>query len=74
MKGRSPGSNWGYRLHHYLDVFESEEMLYKVHLAYYQGGDAFYRLAKSSNYQDGLLYQRLVNVIVERHKRLSASE
>lgn len=64
----------GYRLHHYLDVFESEAMLYKVHLAYYQGGDAFYRLAKSSNYQDGLLYQRLVNVIVERQKRLAVSE
>ncbi len=66
--------NWGYRLHHYLDVFESEEMLYKVHLAYYQGGDAFYQLAKSSNYQDGLLYQRLVNTIVERQKRFSVSE
>jgi hypothetical protein len=66
--------NWGYRLHHYLDVFESEAVLYKVHLAYYQGGDAFYRLAQSSNYQDGLLYQRLVNVIVERQKRLAAGE
>lgn len=53
----------GYRLRDYLDVFEKNGAFEKLKIAYYQGGDAFYKLSKSEDPIDIELYQRLIQII-----------
>lgn len=56
-------NNWGYRLRDYLDVFERNGAFKSLKIAYYQGNDTFYKLAKSNHPADRTLYQRLVKLI-----------
>ncbi|MDD4158988.1 MAG: DUF4855 domain-containing protein [Proteiniphilum sp.] len=55
--------DWGYRLKDYLDVFEQNGVFDSLNVAYYQGGDAFYRLSQSKEQADIDLHQRLVKII-----------
>lgn len=55
--------DWGYRLNDYLDVYENNGVFNSLKVAYYQGGDAFYRLSKSTDETDMDLYERLVGII-----------
>ena len=57
---------WGYRLRDYLDVYEKNGVFDSVNVAYYQGGDAFYRLSQSSDVDDQMLYRRMVDLIIQR--------
>lgn len=57
---------WGYRLRDYLDVYEKNGVFDSVKVAYYQGGDAFYRLSQSSDMDDQKLYRRMVDLIIQR--------
>ncbi len=62
--------NWGYRLNDYLDIFEKNGVFDSLYVAYYQGGDAFYKLSKSEEKEDKLLYNRLIKLIAkERNKK-----
>ncbi len=56
--------DWGYRLNDYLDIFEQNGAFDSLKIAYYQGGDAFYRLSKSKEQSDSKLYQRLTKIII----------
>ena len=57
--------NWGYRLRDYLDVFEKNGAFNSLKIAYYQGNDTFYKLAKSDHPADQTLYKRLVKLIAK---------
>ena len=57
--------NWGYRLKDYLDVYERNGVFDSMKVAYYQGGDAFYKLSKSTEEADQSLYRRLVNLVTK---------
>lgn len=58
-------NDWGYRLNDYLDVYEKNGIFDSLRVAYYQGGDTFYKLSKSDKEGDKLLYRRLVNLITK---------
>ncbi|SHF31313.1 protein of unknown function [Mariniphaga anaerophila] len=58
--------NWGYRLKDYLDVYEKNGVYDSLKVAYYQGGDSFYKLSKSENDEDSALYRRLTKLIIQR--------
>lgn len=57
--------NWGYRLRDYLDVYENNGVFDSLKVAYYQGGDTFYKLSKSEEESDKSLYRRLVDLITK---------
>jgi hypothetical protein len=59
---------WGYRLTDYLDVYENNRVFDSLSVAYYQGGDAFYKLSKSNEGADLMLYRRIVNLIIHRNE------
>ncbi len=58
--------DWGYRLRDYLDVYEQNGVFDSLKIAYYQGGDAFYRLSKSTDEADQALVRRLSGLITKR--------
>jgi hypothetical protein len=57
---------WGYRLTGYLDVYEANGVFDSLKVAWYQGGDAFYKLSESGEEADQALYRRLVRLITQR--------
>jgi hypothetical protein len=57
---------WGYRLTDYLDVYENNGVFDSLKVAYYQGGDAFYKLSQSEEDADQALYRRLIHLITRR--------
>jgi dihydroorotase len=58
--------NWGYRLKDYLDVFEQNNVFDSLKVAYYQGGDAFYRLSQSKEPSDIELHKKLIEIISDK--------
>ncbi len=60
---------WGYRLKDYLDVFEKNGVFDSLKVAYYQGGDTFYRLSVSKEPSDIQLYNRLIRIISTSQKK-----
>jgi hypothetical protein len=60
---------WGYRLTDYLDVYENNRVFDSLKVAYYQGGDAFYKLSQSEEETDRALYRRVINLIIQRAER-----
>lgn len=59
---------WGYRMKDYIRIFDQYEVWDKMEVAYYQGGDAFYKLYHSNNPEDNALYMQLANIIAKRQK------
>lgn len=59
---------WGYRMKDYIRVFDEYGVWDKKEMAYYQGGDTFYKLFHSENPEDNALYMQLANIIAKRHK------
>lgn len=57
--------NRGYKLTEYLNVFEKNGVFDSLKVAYYQGGDTFYKLANSTQEADKALYNRLVNIVTK---------
>lgn len=62
-------NGWGYRLMDYLDVYEKNGFFDSLKVAYYQGGDAFYKLSQSEKQDDFALYQRIVQLITRRAQK-----
>lgn len=62
-------TDWGYRLNDYMEVFRKFGVLDSIDIAYYQGGDAFYRLYHSDNPIDKKLYNKLADIIAKRQKQ-----
>jgi hypothetical protein len=50
----------------YLDVYENNGVFDSLKVAYYQGGDAFYKLSQSEEDADQALYRRLIHLITRR--------
>jgi|AGTN01.1.fsa_nt_gi hypothetical protein len=61
-------NGWGYRLNDYIDVFRRFGVSDSMDIAYYQGGDALYKLYHSENKVDNELYYRVADMIAERKK------
>lgn len=61
-------NGWGYRMKDYIRIFDQYEVWDKMEVAYYQGGDAFYKLHHSNDTKDNELYMQLANIIVKRQK------
>ena len=61
-------NGWGYRMKDYIRVFEKYGVWDKMEVAYYQGGDAFYKLYHSDNPQDKALYMQLAEIIAKRQR------
>lgn len=59
-------TGWGYRLNDYINVFKEFGVLDSMDIAYYQGGDAFYRLYHSDNTADNELYDKLASIVAKR--------
>jgi len=59
-------NGWGYRMEDYIRIFDQYEVWDKMEVAYYQGGDAFYKLYHSNNPADNELYMKLANIIAKR--------
>lgn len=59
---------WGYRMKDYIRIFDQYEVWDKMEVAYYQGGDAFYKLYHSDNPEDNELYMQLATIIAKRQK------
>ncbi|WP_200814389.1 DUF4855 domain-containing protein [Parabacteroides sp. Marseille-P3160] len=57
---------WAYRLNDYINVFNKYGALDTMNIAYYQGGDAFYKLYYSENPSDKELYRRLADIVAKR--------
>lgn len=60
--------DWGYRLRDYLDVFERNGAFDSLKVAYYQGGDAFYKLSHSKEPADIELHKRLIQLITKSNE------
>lgn len=66
---RALSSNgWGYRMRDYIRTFDKYKVWDTMEVAYYQGGDAFYKLYHSANPDDKELYYYLANIIAKRQK------
>lgn len=61
-------SGWGYRMKDYIRIFEEYKVWDKMEVAYYQGGDAFYKLYHSANPEDNQLYMQLAKIIAKRQR------
>ena len=59
---------WGYRLKDYIRVYDQYEVWDKMEVAYYQGGDTFYKLFHSDSPEDNELYMQLASIISKRQK------
>lgn len=59
-------NGWGYRMKDYIRVFDQYNVWDKMEVAYYQGGDAFYKLHHSDDPEDHALYMQLANIIAKR--------
>lgn len=59
---------WGYRMKDYIRVFDEYNVWDTMEVAYYQGGDAFYKLFYSDNSEDNELYMQLARIIAKRQK------
>ncbi len=57
------------RLISYITAFEKHDVFKKASVAYYQGGDAIYKFAKSKNPLDKELWDRLATIIINRKKK-----
>jgi len=62
-------NGWGYRMKDYIRIFDQYEVWDKMEVAYYQGGDAFYKLYHSTDPKDKELYMQLANIIAKRQKQ-----
>lgn len=60
---------WGYRLRDYLDVYEKNGVFDSLKVAWYQGGDAFYKLSQSVEEADMALYRRIAGLISRRAEK-----
>lgn len=61
-------NGWGYRMRDYIRVFDEYKVWDTMEVAYYQGGDAFYKLFHSDNPEDNELYNYLAEIIAKRQK------
>ncbi|MDD3625430.1 MAG: DUF4855 domain-containing protein [Proteiniphilum sp.] len=59
---------WGYRMKDYIRVFDQYKVWDRMEVAYYQGGDAFYKLYHSDDPEDNKLYLQLAKIIAGRQK------
>lgn len=60
--------NKRFRLERYIESFENNNVFKNSAIAYYQGGDSFFKLAKSQDIKDRELADRLAKEIVKRKK------
>ena len=61
-------NGWGYRMRDYIRIFDQHGVWDKMEVAYYQGGDAFYKLYHSDKAEDNELYMLLAKIIAKRQK------
>ncbi len=61
-------NGWGYRMRDYIRIFDEHDVWDNMEVAYYQGGDAFYKLFHSENPEDNQLYYLLADIITKRQK------
>ncbi|SHE39349.1 protein of unknown function [Mariniphaga anaerophila] len=59
---------WGYRMKDYIRVFDQYDVWDKMEVAYYQGGDSFFKLHHSNDPEDNELYLQLAKIIAKRQK------
>jgi hypothetical protein len=59
-------SGWGYRLEDYLKAFDNNGISQTKRLAYYQGGDALYKLSISKENKDKQLYHQFCKFVSKR--------
>lgn len=59
---------WGYRMKDYIRIFDQFSVWDTMEVAYYQGGDAFYKLYHSDNPEDNAVYMQLANIIAKRQR------
>lgn len=59
-------NGWGYRMRDYIRVFDEHQVWDTMDVAYYQGGDTFYKLFHSDNQEDNQLYFFLADIIAKR--------
>ena len=60
--------NWGYRLENYMNAFREYGIWKSRRIAYYQGGTTLYKLSKSTDYDDNLLYHKFSKFVTDRPK------
>ena len=60
--------NWGYRLENYMNAFREYGIWKSKRIAYYQGGTTLYKLSKSTDYDDNLLYHKFSKFVTDRPK------
>ena len=60
--------NWGYRLENYMNAFKEYGIWKNRRIAYYQGGTTLYKLSKSTDYNDNLLYHKFSKFVTDRPK------
>ncbi|HBG58253.1 MAG TPA: DUF4855 domain-containing protein [Porphyromonadaceae bacterium] len=58
--------NWGYRLENYMNAFKEYGIWKNRRIAYYQGGTALYKLSKSIDTKDEMLYHKFCMFVTER--------
>lgn len=63
--------NRGYRVKNYIRMFDKYNVWETMDIAYYQGGDAFYKLHYSNEIEDNDLYMSLANIIAKRQKTIT---
>lgn len=61
----------GSRMKDYIHIFKKHDVWETIDVAYYQGGDAFYKLFHSDEEEDNNLYMSLANIIAQRQKIIS---
>lgn len=64
----------GYRMTDYLRVFDKHKVWEAMDVAYYQGGDAFYKLYHSADQDDNKLHLALANIIAKRQKDITINK
>ena len=64
----SGSGNWGYRLENYMNAFKEYGIWRNRRIAYYQGGTTLYKLSKTTDYNDDLLYHKFSKFVTERPK------
>lgn len=62
-------NGWGYRMRDYIRIFDQYKVWDTMEVAYYQGGDTFYKLFHSDNPEDNQLYNDLAEIIANRQKK-----
>ncbi len=64
----SGSGNWGYRLENYMNAFKEYGIWKNRKIAYYQGGTTLYKLSRSTDYNDDLLYHKFCKFVTDRPK------